>query len=320
MKNMILNINDMQEAEYVINAAYAYHLKTAAEATAEWRSVHHKGKFVICESRKGYTDGRMFIRIVTHTSSEQIKKKGWWDTFTISEFPVSTGLWLCKVKKYRVDSNGYLNMIVEPVTEIPELKHGMLFQDKNGTWNSPAINLMFGGGRFLWEYDFLQTQELNLTELRKRFPRYAKQNTVNRLRDAVLYDWLRGDITLEEIESALNEPSDYKKFIKRIQTSVANHTTREDFPNHPIFAEKIALSDNSASRLFGKGFIGYREVQEYVERNVRSYNELVREQKLTPIDSDDLLDKIEAVLAYRKRMKDLEKQAKKAARKKKAAF
>ena len=53
---------------------------------------------------------------------------------------------------------------------------------------------------------------------------------------------------------------------------------------------------------------------------MRSYNELVREQKLAPIDSDDLLDKIEAVLAYRKRMKDLEKQAKKAARKKKAAF
>ena len=52
---------------------------------------------------------------------------------------------------------------------------------------------------------------------------------------------------------------------------------------------------------------------------MESYKDLVRDGKIEPVASDYPLDQVEAVLAYRKEQKRLEKLAKKEARKKKAA-
>lgn len=316
---MLLDINNMQEPEYVV-AAMHYRGVAEAEATAEWRSCHYKNRFVICESRKGYECGRMFIRVMTDSFLDALKKAGWWNVFTLSKYPVSYGLWLCKVQTYRVDHNGYLNMVVDPMVEFPKMKWENLANRHSEIWESKAINFMFGGERrFLPGYEFKQYGRANnVSELKKRYPKYGTKSR-NELRDAVLFDWLRGDITIDEIEDALNEFTDYEKFIRRVQTAVANGTVKEEFPEYPLFAEKIVRSENSTSRLLGKGFIGFNEVKDYIDRNVMSYNDLVKEQKLVPVESDDPLDKIEAVLIYRKNLKALEKEAKKAARKKKSA-
>lgn len=154
-------------------------------------------------------------------------------------------------------------------------------------------------------------------EFRKRFPQYAEL-TGDALREAALRDWLRGDVELKEIEDALNTKTDWENLVKRVQTAVAYGVTKGEFPGHPNFAEKVARPENSTSWL-GSGIIGYREVEDYLRRNMWSYKDLVRDGKMEPIDSDDPLDQIEAVLVYRKEQKRLEKLAKKEARKKKAA-
>ena len=60
-------------------------------------------------------------------------------------------------------------------------------------------------------------------------------------------------------------------------------------------------------------------MEDYIRRNMESYKDLVRDGKIEPVTSDYPLDQVEAVLAYRKEQKRLEKLAKKEARKKKAA-
>ena len=60
-------------------------------------------------------------------------------------------------------------------------------------------------------------------------------------------------------------------------------------------------------------------MEDYIRRNMESYKDLARDGKIEPVTSDYPLDQVEAVLAYRKEQKRLEKLAKKEARKKKAA-
>ena len=306
------------EGGFVVNAMHFLKMEEA-DAVVLYRNTHNKGRYVICESRKGFEGGRMFIRVVTSTMSDALRKKGWWNTFTISKFSVPCGIWLCRIDSYRVDSNGFVNMIVEPIAEFPEVKFHFAFEENNGTWNSPAIHFMFGGKNFMPEYRFPQIRKSNFAEFRKRFPQYAEL-TGDALRDAVLRDWLRGDVELKELEDALNTKTDWENLVRRVQTAVAYGVTKGEFPEHPNFAEKVARPENSA--LWGRTssrLIGYKEVEDYLRRNIESYRDLVRDGKMEPIDSDEPLDQIEAVLVYRKEQKRLEKLAKKAARKKKAA-
>lgn len=298
--------------------AYTDYRLSTKEADVIWRNANWKFKYVICESRKGY-DNRMFIRDVSNAWDDGLKKKGWWNTFTLSTRPVAEGLWLCQVDHYRIDSNGYINLIINPLVEMPEVKfHFGWWEKEEGTWNSPAFNLMFNGNRkWLPEYKFPQFKKGNVREFISRFPRYTYEDYYGYeyMCNLLLMDYIKGDISLEEIESALNEPTDHEKFIRQIQLAVAKGKAKEMFPNHPLFAEKICRPENSASRLLGDRYTGFREVEDYVERNLRSYEQLVKEEKMNAIDSSDDLDKIEAVLAYRKEVKKAEKLAKRNKRK-----
>ena len=128
----------------------------------------NKGKYVICESREGF-GSRMFIRTVTNIFTDGMRKKGWWDTFTLSTHKVSLGLWLCSVVEYRLDKNNYINLIVEPITPMPELKFHVLFGNLDGTWNSPAVELMVGIN-FISQYiSYSSFRDPNVDELIKRY-------------------------------------------------------------------------------------------------------------------------------------------------------
>ena len=55
-------------------------------------------------------------------------------------------------------------------------------------------------------------------------------------------------------------------------------------------------------------------MKNYILRNTKSYEDLVKEGRISPVDSDDPLDQIEAVICYRNEEKVREKQARKEAR------
>ena len=52
-----------------------------------------------------------------------------------------------------------------------------------------------------------------------------------------------------------------------------------------------------------EGCIGYQEVEDYIERNVDSYERMVKEGVIEKVESDFPLDKIEAMLEYRRQLK-----------------
>ncbi len=286
------------------------------KAIADWRNTHRVGKYVICESRSEEKRKckRLYIRNVTNTFLDAYKKNGWWNTFTLCENDVPTGLWLCVTREFRIDKNGYVNMIVDAVAPIPELKKHFFLEAKEGSWNSPAIKLMLGSGKFLPEYEFQTYNNLNVDELRNRFQKYANLE-YSELCDAVLKDWLAEKISLTEIENALNEKTPYEKMVISVQMAIAKGTIEKDFSQYPLFAKKISRTENHEGLFHNT--VGYYKVESYIERNVCSYYDLVANGEMVEIESDYPLDIVEAVLEYRERKKELEKQAKKAKRKNK---
>ena len=72
------------------------------------------GRLVVCDARKENST-RMYIHRLSRID-DIFMKDGWWDTFTISEKPCrKTGYYLCRIKEFRIDRNGYLNMVVIPL-------------------------------------------------------------------------------------------------------------------------------------------------------------------------------------------------------------
>ena len=299
-------ITSLDENTFVL---YAISIgKNENEARVDWRNIRNKNKYVICESREGYDNGRMFIRTLTNSFTDYYNKLGWWNTFTISTKVVDYGMWLCSIQNYRLDKKGYINMIVSPIIKVPTLKVHQLFNTFNGTWNSPAIQLMLSGSnKFLSEYNFPVYRTPNVDEIYKRFPQYANLSYYDMCVN-MLHDWLNNKITLEAIEEAINTLNPFESLIKSLSISIAHRTVEQDYSNYPLLAKKLTNIDNFTG-LFDS--IDPAKVQDYIERNVYSYLDLVRDGKIQEINSDEPLDKVETVLAYRKAIKDAEKKAKK---------
>lgn len=125
------------------------------EAELEWYNHHNIGKYLICEAREDNAT-RLFIRSAPNPLQDAYTKCGWWNTFTVTDKPVSKGIWLAKVIKYRLDRNGYLNLKVETLLPVDNIKFSDLFSwEPYGTWNSDAWWLMMScSNMFLKEYAF----------------------------------------------------------------------------------------------------------------------------------------------------------------------
>lgn len=256
---------------------------------------YNKGKYVICESREGF-GSRMFIRTVTNIFTDGMRKKGWWDTFTLSTHEVSLGLWLCSVIEYKLDKNGYINLKVDPIVPVPELKFHLMFEDINGSWNSPAIELMVGRG-FISQYQFYSFRNLNIEELKKRYPKYAELDNFN---IELLKDWLKEEITLKEIEDALNTKTSYEELLDKLFVACCYSDRNKDFAEYPLSIKKIKLNCHYK-----------RDIDDYIQRNLLSYQDLVRDKKLEPIHDDNPMAVLEYLLQYRAEQKKKEKEAKK---------
>lgn len=284
------------------------------EATVMWNNHHNVGKYLICESREDDST-RLFIRNVTHALVDAYKKEGWWNTFTVTKTKTPKGLWLSKVIEYRLDRNGFLNLEVETIMPVDNVKFHNLFSFKsdNGTWNGIGWWLMMVKSNiFLKEYDFpiYSFHEPNYDALIERFPEASglRQDEIGKV---MLFKYLRNETTLEEIEECLNKHTDWEELVINVQKAVANHTLDILYGyQYPIFAEKVSIN------VIKDGMISITDVDSYLKRQLEYYNQLVNNQKIEPVDGG-WLNMIEAALQYRKSLNDIKKEMKKAARKEK---
>lgn len=266
-------------------------------ASVIWHNEHNKGKYLVCEARDNAAT-RLFVRNVTNPVVDAAQKKGWWNIFTVTKNPTSKGLWLAQVVEYRLDRNGYLNLEVETVLPIDDIKFHMLFESTDGTWNSIAWWLMMVcSNAFLSEYHFEQFSfhEPNFVALVNRFPELDGLMPTE-MGKVMLHKYLRNEASLEEIEQCLNTLTDWEQLCKDIQVAVANHTVEPKYgEKYPMFAKKVV------GNVLRDGFVNRNDVENYLQRQINFYDELISLQKIEPVDG--YLEKVEVALSYRKTQK-----------------
>lgn len=289
------------------------------EATLMWNNKNNVGKKLICECRGEESNKpgtRLFIRNVTNTLEDANKKKGWWNTFTLSEKKVEKGLWLAEVVSYRLDRNGYLNSEVKVVVPVNDIAFHALFSNKKGTWNSSAWWLMMVVSEaFLREYAFSAhgiIHEPNFEELKKRFPIFDGLSA-KEIGERVLYKYLNNEVTIEEIEDCLDTPNNWEKLILDISSAVLRGNTERLYgKKYPLFAKKVSHNVENGDSIFTE-----HNTENYIRRQMDYYDELLKDGKVDPVVGD-VLDIVEVALAYRKSLKDAEKAEKKMQKKNKA--
>lgn len=281
------------------------------EAVLMWNNRNNIGKKVICECRDENSSRygtRLFIRNVTNVLEDAYKKKGWWNTFTLSKEKLKKGLYLAEIISYRLDRNGYLNAEVKSVMPVNDIAFHTLFSENSGTWRSSAWWLMMvESDAFLQEYAFsahTSFHKPNIEELKRKFPVF-KDLTNKEIGEKALYMYLKNEITMREIEECLDTPSSWEKLISDVTLAVYRGEAEDLYSTrYPLFAKKVShnIKDGSA--------------ENYITRQLDYYNQLLGDKKIEPV-TGDLLNLVEAALAYRKKIKDAEKEERKKKRKEK---
>ena len=87
-----------------------------------------KGKMILCESKEEEST-RLFIHQFNSLMS-CLTKDGWWDTFTVSKEACNKGFYLCEIDSFRIDKNGYLNVVV-----LPKKFLGEIIDEDNLAWD-----------------------------------------------------------------------------------------------------------------------------------------------------------------------------------------
>lgn len=75
------------------------------------------GKYVICKD----VDGGGRLRVYRNSLVDYVRKNGWLDTFTLTKDATEVGkTYLCQIKKFTEDKDGYTNLHVKVVADIDE--------------------------------------------------------------------------------------------------------------------------------------------------------------------------------------------------------
>lgn len=283
-------------------------------ALVKYYNEHYKERYLICESRENGST-RLFIRNVTNMLSDAVNEEGWYNTFTVTKNPTSKGLWLSKVIEYRLDRNGYINLEVETITPIDDIKFHTFFNPYEGTWNSIAWWVMIvQPNAFLPEYQFYNTHiyHPNYDALIKRFPEFKELNQAD-IGKRLLIKYLRNEVDLEDIEHCLSQPSEWELLVSSIQQAIAKNNVEKLYGDkYPLFAKKI---NNNVSK-YDHLYVRYELIESYLIRQLDYYYCLLNDGKIEAPTENDILEAVEKSLCYRKALKDAEKAAKKKNRKK----
>ena len=276
----------------------------------EWGNVHEVGKLLICKSREENAT-RLFIQDVTNLGDNIKKKEGWWNTFTLSNKPINQGLWLCKVVKYKLDRNHFLNLIVEPLQPIDYVKYHTFFETKNGTWNSIAFYYMINKSElFLDEYNFphYSINTPNEEMLFEKFPN-LKGLSYKDMGMEMLNMYLTNKATLKDFEDALNTLNEEDSLANILWTiAIQENAPIEIQKKYPTLVRKTIARKKSFSALYGLS-----DIHLFIIDQVNNYNKLLNEgliQKETT-----LISCVEASLAYEQKKYDALKEARKVEKK-----
>ena len=158
------------------------------------------GKWILCEAREeGST--RLFIHRFNFLASA-LTKNGWWDTFTVSKKPVIKGYHLARIESFRIDRNGYLNMVVMPLKFL-----GEEMDEEQSAWR-----YFFKTNQFSRLYGDPQIfLPLNIENLESAFEDEMKQKS-NDLGGSlyrsnfIMDKYLNGEVALDKICELLDEP------------------------------------------------------------------------------------------------------------------
>lgn len=290
------------------------------EATVLWYNEHNKGKKLICESRGVKDDKpgtRMFIRNVTNSFEDSMKREGWWNTFTLCRDKVEKGLYIVEVVRYRLDKSGNLNCEVKIVKQITDEMYTALFVNSSGYRNSATWLMLTASQAFVTEYTFsvdTLKRAPNFKELKKRFPVFEGLTEVE-IGEKALNMFISGELSVEEIKECLDRPSEFEQLCYDIAEALHDRKVDKLYSDkYPLFAKKVDLN---AAIGASEHWTAIR-VREYLNRQLDYYYELLDAEKIQPVDGS-FLDKVEASLVYRKQLKDAEKAEKNRQRKMKKA-
>lgn len=161
---------------------------------------------------------------------------------------------------------------------------------------------------FLREYAFSAhgiIHEPNFDELKKRFSIFDGL-TAKEIGEKALYMYLNNEVAMEEIEECLDTPNDWGKLIPNVSCAVLRGNAERLYGDkYPLFAKKVSHNVEN-----GYSFITECNTENYIRRQMDYYAELLKDGKVEPVVGD-VLDIVEAALAYRKYLKDAEKAEKK---------
>lgn len=167
---------------------------------------------------------------------------------------------------------------------------------------------------FLREYAFSAhgiIHEPNFDELKKRFPIFDGL-TAKEIGEKALYMYLNDEVAIEEIEECLDTPNDWEKLISNVSSAVLRGNAERLYGDkYPLFAKKVTHNVEC-----GDSYFTDHNSENYIKRQMVYYDELLKEGKVEPVVGD-VLDIVEAALAYRKSLKDAEKAEKRKQKKNK---
>lgn len=240
------------------------------------------GKYIVTELKESGT--RMFVHRMNSFVSAA-NKDGWWDTFCLSSNKcINTGFYICRIEKFRIDRNGFLNMLVSPLKFI-----GENIDEDDVIWYYFARTRLFSS-----KYILNKSFNCNIDNLYKHFQED----------DTIIFDkLLNNDTSLEEINNLLLEKTDDEKLSEDINRNLKKYAEK-----YPLLAKKLPYSTS-----LGAPYRSDYDTLWYLRRKNNEYD------SLNLGDETDFLKRVEYVLQYwidvhaeQKRTKKLEKQAKKA--------
>jgi len=270
------------------------------------------GNLILCENRED-TSTRLYIHRMNKID-DIFRKDGWWDTFTISKSACDKkGFYICKIDDFRIDRNGFLNMLVSPKaylgTEIDVdsdawdyfLKSGLftfLYSSRSSChrtrFNVAALHKMF-------EEDILRIKKEQKERLGDQYIDASKE-----IASLVLDKYLSGKVTLEQIEQALDEKEVLEKLAEDFNFQLSRYGVSEKnkYAEYPLLLKKLPTDDG----IF-KGYYTTTSTMRYLDRKNYEYD------RLNLGTETDMLKRIEAVLQYWVDVKAKEKEEKKKKRK-----
>jgi hypothetical protein len=277
------------------------------------------GKLLIATANND-GDTRLFVRSINF-ATDQRKKNGWWNTFTITRKPCDAGTYICKVLEVKADKNGYPIFVATPVVTIPEHINccpelmylfgisGMFIEDA-GSWNGE------------YNHQFLAEQ---INAIKPVVDIDGVNHYVAVAQEAVRL-FINGAISRDQVVIWLHEPSDWQKEEERFKEEVLRFFNQDleammrakDLPAlmeptfFPLTAEKCLKFKADRTYIWPDNKV------EFVRDLISKYEAAVNKGQIDAVNNKSIWHQIEAYLEFdnaRKKAKKAEKTAAKKAKK-----